>query len=161
VTVALTLGAAACGGGKPAQKALGGVTYRWPPPAAATVGPPSPARFCQLLVDDYQNLKTSQQVHGPGPVRRVFQDYIAFAPTLEGAAPVAIAPAVRLYVNTIAGFLGDLAAHNFNVFELSHDELASISTSSVSAAAGTLIGYSSDECHYDLQANSARAPQRI
>jgi hypothetical protein len=160
---ALVVGAAACTNGAATAHTLkgpGGIDYQWPPPATALAGPPSTAKFCGLLIDDYEHLKTSQQTHGTTGEERILDDYVAFATTLEKAAPASISPAVARYVGAVADLLRDLAAHGLNVLALPASDLSPLKSPPVEAAATSLIAFSTRQCHYDLQANSTPTAAR-
>jgi hypothetical protein len=118
------------------------------------VGPPSTAKFCRLLIDDYQHLKTAQQTTGTAAREQIITSYITFAPTLEAAAPSAIAGPVTRYEKALSPFLSALVAHNLNILLLPRATVTSLNAPAVQASAGVLISFSTNECHYDLQANS-------
>jgi hypothetical protein len=162
-TAATALATAAligCSSHSDVLKGPGGISYRWPPPAGVLAAPPSTSRFCTLLIDDYQHLKTAQVVHGQTAKQRVLQDYVALGPTLEAAAPAPIDDAVRTYVGAVSTFIQALIAHGLDVLSVPSSDLAPLSTPAVKSAASALTSFSSDECHYDLAANSTPATQQ-
>ncbi len=150
------VGLAACGShsADPIRHGAGGIKYQWPPPDGLTSGPPSPARFCQLLIDDYQHLKTTGQAHGTAALVAITSDYVSFAPTLEAAAPQSIAPDAKVYVNAVSNLLRAMDRDSFNVLAVPPGLVTILNGPAVSAAYSALSAFSDSKCHYDLAANT-------
>jgi hypothetical protein len=151
---------AACGGRAQLVSGPGGIRYQWPPATSVLAASPSQATFCTLLVDDYQHLKTAQQLHGAAAEQRVLQDYVDFAPSLTASAPAAISPAVGRYVGAVAALLRALMAHGLNLLALPRSDLAPMASPQVLAAGTALTSFSTQMCHYDLAANSTPLSRR-
>lgn len=156
----LTAALAGCSGRAQLVDGPGGIRYQWPPAASVAAAPASPTRFCTLLVDDYQHLKTAQQVHGAAAEQRILEDYVDFAPTLSAGAPAAIGPAVGRYVGAVSALLRALMAHGLNLLAVPRSDLVPMSSPQVEAAGTVLTAFSSETCHYDLAANSTPASRR-
>ena len=112
------------------------------------------ATFCHLLIDDYEHLKTAQAATSAAAKTQIVDGYVTFAPTLEAAAPPAIAAAVKTYVGAIAPFIRAWAAANFQVYTMTKAQLAGISSPAVGQAGQQLISFAGHECNYNLPANS-------
>ena len=154
------VGLAACSShsSNPVHNGAGGIRYQWPPPADLTSGPPSASRFCRLLVDDYQHLKSTGQAHGTAALIAITGDYVSFAPTLEAAAPASIAADTKVYVNTVAALLHAMDQRSFNVLTVPPNLVTNLNGPAVSAAYSALSGYATSQCHYDLAANTTAVP---
>jgi hypothetical protein len=152
--IAAAIGATGCGGHARILTGVGGVHYRWPPPASDTKGPPSPARFCRLLVDDYENLKTLQQATTVAGKDAIARQYVSFVPVLEASAPGTVAASVKTYVGSVAPLLNALIANDFNALQVPTSTYSILNRPDVSAAYNQLIAYSKQDCGYNLPADS-------
>ncbi len=130
----------------------GHIAYRWPPPAAS--GRVDTRTFCQLLIDDYEHLKTAQDTTSAAVKTQIVDGYVTYAPTLEAAAPPAISDAVKTYVGAIAPFIRAWAAAQFQVYNMTKEQLAGISSPAVGQAGQQLISFAARSCNYNLPANS-------
>jgi hypothetical protein len=147
-------GLTACASHSHLLKGPGGIVYQWPPPAAVVSGPATTPRFCSLLIDDYQHLKTAQQGGGSATEGHILRDYIGMTPALESSAPPPIGPAVRIYAGAVSGLMQSLLAHGLDLLALPPGDLAPLSTPTVKTAAAEVASFSQNRCHYDLSANS-------
>ncbi|HWE65236.1 MAG TPA: hypothetical protein VG298_01200 [Acidimicrobiales bacterium] len=147
---------AGCGGTRSGAHTLtgpGGIPYQWPPPPSVATGPATTARFCALVIDDYEHLKALQGGTHPEPLPAATTEYMQMLPGLQGAAPPAIAPAATTYLSGLQRLLSLLAAHSYNYFAIPSPQLKAASDSKVADASAAVESYVNGQCHYDLSAN--------
>jgi hypothetical protein len=149
---------AGCGGASaaPAKSPHGhhaGASAPWPP--NLTPGPPSQARFCAALVDQYRHLRQP-----PAATRTLAQrealvrDYVEFTPQVVAAAPATIAPAARVYLSSIAKVLNAFVAAGMDSRKVPPSVGSLLTNPQVEAAGSQVVAYASDDCHFSIETSA-------
>ncbi|MDQ2728138.1 MAG: hypothetical protein M3Y91_09825 [Actinomycetota bacterium] len=160
VVVALVIGAGAvgaCGGGHRSTKAPASTTSApavvatdtWKPPDVP--GPPSTAKFCTLLVAQYQHIKTNTIAVSLKVRQQIVADYVRFTPTVVAAAPPEIAPAAATYLQGTAKILSLLNAAGLNAAKTPPGSIGTVLLDPQYNAASTrAVAFAQQNCHYDI-----------
>lgn len=114
-------------------------------------GGPSDANFCTLLVSLYQHmakLPYAANLH----VRELFvTDYVNASPTVEAAAPPALAAAAKEYLGTVAATLAALGKVGLNNHKLGPGSLGpGLLDPQFAAASQQILAFSQQTCHYSI-----------
>lgn len=142
-----------CGGGHSSADSGPTTTLltadRWTPPAAT--GPPSTAKFCTLLVADYQHLASLAAAPKLKVRQEIITDYVDFAPTVIAFAPPTIAVAAKLYLDSIATVLRNLNAVGLDAQKLRTGAgISLLLDPNVRTAGDAVLNFSAQYCHYDI-----------
>ena len=122
---------------------------RWKPPVVA--GPPSTAKFCTLLVAQYQHVQTNALAVTLKIRQQIVADYVRFTPTVIAAAPPEISPAATTYLQGIAKILSLLNAADMDAAKTPRGSIGTILLDPQFNAASTqAIAFAQQNCHYDI-----------
>ncbi|MDQ6837517.1 MAG: hypothetical protein M3137_04030, partial [Actinomycetota bacterium] len=121
----------------------------WKPPVVA--GPPSTAKFCTLLVADYDHLGTNPRAANLKVRQQIIGDFISFTPTVIAAAPTPIAAAAATYLGGITQILTILNAAGLNAAKTPQGSIGMILLDpQVSAASTQVLSFAQQNCHYNI-----------
>ncbi|MGI8752578.1 MAG: hypothetical protein ACR2MN_09760 [Acidimicrobiales bacterium] len=161
VTMVVVLAMTACGSSHDAKKstpttaAVTSVTSdRWKPPQVP--GPASTAKFCALLVAQYDHIGTNTRAANLKVRQQIVADYVRFTPTVIDAAPPQIAPAATTYLQSVAKILGLLNSAGLDPAKTPRGSIGAILLDpQVAAASAQVLSFSEQYCHYDIAGNGA------
>jgi hypothetical protein len=151
---ALAIALSACGGSHAPRRAAGEATAAlrrdiWNPPQA--FGPPSTAKFCKLLVYQYEHLGELPFAASLKIKEQIVGDYISFTPTVIAAAPPQIAPAAKTYLDSVAEILADLRRVGLQAAKLPRGTLGPLLLApAIRSAAQQVLDFSQQQCHYTI-----------
>ena len=113
-------------------------------------GPPSTPRFCALLIDDFEHLKSLQAAKPNQPLPKLIQLQESFDPGLQAAAPPSIAAAVESWLGYGTKLDALLAQHGYDILAVPPNALKTISTGQSNAAAEAVSSFSSASCDFQI-----------
>lgn len=152
LAAAVAAGLGSCASSHPPRRfgASNGVTRDiWDPPRLS--GPPSAAKFCKLLVYQYEHIAELPRAANPNVRRAIVRDYVSFTPTVVAAAPPRIAGAASTYLDAVAKLLAELNGVDLNAARLPKGELGPLLLSpSVRSASQQVLSFADQRCHYAI-----------
>ena len=155
-TVLLGELAAGCGGtgfGTHRLTGPGGVAYQWPPPPSVAAGPATAARFCALVIDDYEHLKAVQGGTHPEPLPAATSEYAQMLPGLEARPRLPSPPRPPRTCPVCRGCCPYSRRTTTTTSPFRRVSSKTASDSKLASASTAVASYVNGQCHYDLSAN--------